>query len=175
MIETVKKIDLYRKMKNLDRLNGKFKTRGYNLLEHSYMVAMLFKNFAYIEDISYDMQVFDKILHHDIVEVVTADLPWDVKNFSEITKNSWENIEKELISECKFLNRYTDDNFQFTESQYKLFKACDVLDLWIFLKEESSYGNKSNDVIEILDRCKTMLNEKYNFTSILTYMKEYEK
>ena len=162
----------YRKLKNLDRLNGKFKLRNYNLIEHSYMVAMLFKHFAKIEDVCYDPQVFDAILHHDIVEVVTADLPYDVKNFSEETKLAWAKIEEELVKDHPQLERYTDTKLVLTPFQFMLFKVCDLLDLWIFLKEESSYGNNSKDVREITQRAEEMIKGK--FKSVDKYIETYE-
>lgn len=45
------------KMKDVERFNGTRKLQGYNLLEHSYMTAMLFRIFASKEDVAYDINV----------------------------------------------------------------------------------------------------------------------
>lgn len=155
-------IAYYRKMRNIDRLSMMYKTRRYNLLEHQYMVTVLFRHFASKEDIPYGINELDLILHHDAVESVTSDLSWEVKNFNKIVKESWEIIEQQLCSKHFQLNKYSDENLVggLNDIQYKLFKACDVLDLLIFVKEEISYGNKSLDIVNVLNNC-FMLLEKY--------------
>lgn len=167
-------IKYYRKMKLIERLSGTFKHRSYNLLEHSYMVAVLFKHFASKENVAYDINVLDIILHHDIVEVETMDLIYTVKNNSEVTKDCWEKIENDILKKHKSIERYSDPNIKrnLTLLQHSLFKACDILDLWIFLKEEVSIGNKSKNVLEIIKRCEEIITK--DFRSINTYMAEYD-
>lgn len=168
-------INYYRKMKDLDRLNGKFKHRSYNLIEHSYMVTVLFRHFAFKEDIAYDMQVIDTIMHHDIVETVTSDLPYTVKNHSEKTKTLWGELEKDVVNSFPFLKRYSDEGIKelLSEIQHDLFKVCDLLDLWIFLKEEKSYGNNSFDVNDIIIRCEELIEGK--FIHVDKFMESYGK
>jgi 5'-deoxynucleotidase YfbR-like HD superfamily hydrolase len=168
-------IKFYRAMKGVDRLNGKFKHRTYNLLEHSYMVAMLFRHFASKEDVAYDINVLDIILHHDIVEVATSDLSYVVKNHSEVTKKAWGDIEEDVLSSPLFsqLSRYSDKKIKsgLSALQHDLFKVCDLLDLWIFLKEEKAYGNNSWDVNDILDRCVQLIKGK--FRTVDKFMESY--
>jgi len=167
-------ISYYRKMKNIDRLSMMFKNRPYNLLEHSYMVTVLFRRFASIEDVPYDMNVLDIVMNHDAVESVTTDLPWDIKNFSDKTKSAWSEIEKELISVHFQLEKYSDDNIKnsLNKRQHDLFKTCDVLDLLIFVKEEIDIGNNSDYIKKVYSNCLILLeNIDSQFPKIKQYIK----
>ena len=168
-------INYYRCQKNVNRLGTIGITRPYNLLEHQYMVAMLFRHFAQKEGIAYDLDVLERILHHDIVEVVTGDLPYPVKHSSSMTETAWLVIEKEALTVHPELQEYTDDVMErkFTPEQLKLFKMCDLLDLWIFLKEEYGLGNRTEECSVIIARCETWILG--TFSSIDTYIRNYDK
>lgn len=167
-------INYYRKCKNIRRLQGTFIHREYNLLEHQYMVAVLFKNFASIEDISFDFNVFDKILHHDILEVETTDLIYTVKNFNEKTKQAWQDIENEILLKHFQLRKYSDHSIKssLTENQFELFKVCDLLDLWIFCKEEKTAGNNNKQILEVISNCENLILNK--FDSVTKFINTYE-
>jgi len=167
-------IKYYRRLKNVDRLGIEAKLREYNLLEHQYMVAMLFRHFACKEDVAYDILIFDIILHHDIVETVTSDIPYPVKNFNSKTVECWSIIEQEVIQHHEQLIRYTDKNIEnaMTPKQFSLFKVCDLLDLWIFLREEQTMGNNNNECKKIIKTCEKLIKGK--FKTIDIYMKTYE-
>ena len=77
-----KKINILLGMKDIQRLPNTPHHRGYNLLEHGLVVGMLFRWFASEEDVSYDINVWDKVLMHDYVESVTGDLNACVKKFN---------------------------------------------------------------------------------------------
>lgn len=148
-------IKYYRKLKNIDRMQGLPKQRNYSLMEHSYMVTVLFRHFASIENVSYDMCALDIVMHHDIVESVTMDLPWPIKNHNSETKLAWGVIEEELIKTHFQLSNYSDTNIKgsLTPLQYSLFKACDTLDLLIFVKEEQALGNNTKELREVESNC----------------------
>jgi len=170
----IRRIRYYRRMKNVDRMSGTMKHRPYNLLEHQFMVAVLFRMFASRENVAYDMQVFDLVLNHDAVESITSDLVYPVKNASNKTRECWDIIEEEVLKSHPALERYSDKNLKegMTESQRNLFKACDYLDLWIFLKEEIALGNTSRDIVEMLENCERLIPK--GFESINKFMVDYE-
>ena len=170
----IRRIRYYRRMKNVDRMSGTIKHRPYSLLEHQYMVAVLFRIFASRENVAYDMQVFDLILNHDNLEAVTGDLVYPVKNASNKTRECWDTIEEEILKLHPVLERYSDNNLRegMTELQRNLFKACDYLDLWIFLKEEIALGNASRDIVEMLGNCERLIPK--DFRSINKFMADYE-
>lgn len=153
----------YRRLKNVNRLNTEPITRSYNLLEHSYMVTMLFCHFAKLELIEYDTVVLEAIMHHDILETVTGDLPWNVKNHNGETQSSWITIEEEAVKMKSGFDAYTDQNLQnvMNDKQYLLFKTCDMLDLWIFLQEERRLGNTALACFEIMERAKQIIYGKF--------------
>jgi 5'-deoxynucleotidase YfbR-like HD superfamily hydrolase len=161
------------KMRNVNRLGTVAIKRHYNLLEHSYIVSVLFIHFANEERIPYDTTTMEYILFHDTLEVITGDMPYTVKNHNETTKLCWMRMEQEMIQNHPQLAPYTDRNMEkyMTKQQMDLFKVCDLLDLWIFLKEEEALGNKSNQCIEIVNRCVTIIGGR--FKSVDDYMKNY--
>lgn len=168
-------VKYYRKMKYIDRLTGVPKQRNYNLMEHSYMVGMLFRHFASIEDVPYDINIWDMVFNHDIAECVTQDLPYPVKNFNKITKDSWEAIEEELLQANPALKRYGDKELKESMSprQYALFKMCDILDLLIFVKEEIDLGNNSKEIKEVERNCFKIINNlEFPFPKIKKYIDE---
>jgi len=167
-------IKYYRKMKRVERLGLSFTHRSYNLLEHSYMVGMLFRHFASKENVAYDIHVLDLVLNHDLLEVETSDLITTVKKCSTKTEEAWDIIENEILNKHPQLERYSDKKFKdgMTPLQHKLFKVCDYLDLWIFLKEEISIGNRSKDIMEIFERCTNLIGN--DFLHVVRFMETYE-
>jgi len=143
-------------------------------MEHQYMTGMLFRHFASLEDIAYDINVWDMILKHDILEVVTSDLPYPVKHFNEKTEQAWEVIEKEVVPKYVSLSRYTDESIAIVlnSQQMKLFKAMDLLDLWIFCKEEQALGNNTSEIKIVIRNCEDMLIGK--FGTVDKFMEDYE-
>lgn len=154
-------IKYYCKMRNIQRLSMMFTHRPYNLLEHQYLTTVLFRHFASLEDVPYDMNVLDLVMNHDCVESETSDLPWDIKNFSEETKKCWNIIEKEVCKKHFQLNRYSDENLKsgMTKLQHDLFKAVDTLDLMIFVSEEINLGNNTVAIRNVLHNCYEILNK----------------
>jgi len=174
-------ISNYRKMLNIQRLSGTYKQRSYNLAEHSYYVVILFQHFAEIEKIDYDVKELSLILRHDLVEVLTGDLIYTVKNSSPDNKERWELIEDEIIGKHKEFLPYSDSSIKsfLTEDQFRLLKICDLLELWIFLQEEKIAGNKNWSVFDISDRCVKLitsycLSGNRQFLSVIKFMNSFE-
>lgn len=175
-----KKIDVLLGMKEIKRLPNTPHLQGYNLLEHCYTVAMLFRWFASEEDVPYDMVVFDRVLMHDYVESVTGDLNALIKKFNEKTDKAWEVIENEICDSDPILREYSDKSIKecMTELQYRLFKTCDYLELWIFCRKEQALGNNTKGIRTCVENCEKFMakysdNWKY-FDSIIKFMRQYE-
>lgn len=164
----------YQKMRNVDRLMGTPKNRRYDLMQHSYMVSMLFCHFAKLESVPYDKVVLECILHHDIVEVLTGDLIHPVKNFSKVTKDCWEQIEEEILNCNPEFQPYSDHEMRntMTTTQFALFKACDLLDLYIFCKEEQALGNSTEGISYVISNIGNLLPKQ--FESVNKYISNYE-
>lgn len=159
------RIKQYRKLKNVNRLSRHSLLRPYSLMEHSYMVAVLFKKFAALEDVPYTMAEFDLVLHHDILEVVSGDIPHDVKNLNSRTQDACETIDFEIAQNHPELRPYTDYQIreQLTDGQYKLLKCCDLLDLWIFIKEEQRMGNRDVELDRVRSKCVELIQGKFRY------------
>lgn len=174
------KIDILLGMKDIQRLPNTPHHRGYNLLEHGLVVGMLFRWFASEENVAYDINVFDKVLLHDFVESVTGDLNACVKKFNDKTAESWDIIEYEICYGNPVLAPYSDQEIKkaMTNQQYRLFKMCDYLDLWIFCRNEMALGNRAQKLVKCLSNCEKLLAhysyEWTEFKSIAKFMKQYE-
>lgn len=179
--KSVKEIKYLRKMLNIQRLTGTKKHRSYNLAEHSYYVALLYDYFGMEEHIR-TTDTLKYVLLHDYMEVFTADLPYHVKNLNEKTKGIWASLEKEVYIERASKKSdlvLTDEMLEYdllTTPQFQLFKACDLLELWLFLTEEYEMGNQSVEILRIMEKCEDLLqspDSEFSFESIKEFMNEY--
>lgn len=169
------------KMRNVQRLSTSTKLRSYNNLEHSFGVLYLFILFAKVEGIAIDSEVMELVLKHDLLESETGDLLYTVKNLNRNTRKAWQNIEDEVVIQegKQFLQMFTDDAIQqkMRLDQLKLLNACDLLDLWIFCKQETMLGNYSTRIKDILQRCSDFLIDPVStlyFGSITQFMNRFE-
>lgn len=154
-----KKIDYLLQMKQIQRLPNVPHHRSYNILEHGFVVGMLFRWFASACDVSYDINVWDKVLMHDYMEAFTGDLNFVVKNLSEKTSAAWAEIEKEVCDRDTVLGQYSDEAIKssMTQEQYILFKVCDYLELWIFCKQEEALGNVTSGNQQVIKNCHQLI------------------
>ncbi len=173
MVRIRRQIHYDRKMLNVQRLTGTPKLRSYNLAEHSYFVGLLFMEFAEIEKIDYTKEDLSLVFRHDFLEVLSADLPYHVKNLSSSTKEAWEKIESEVVDsrEKDFMYLFTDEEMKsyMKPSVHKLMKACDILELYLFCREDYLLGNHSKEIKIIMENCKS-IEKDYGFKSIIDYM-----
>lgn len=171
------KLSYYRKMLHIQRIPGVFKTRPYNLAEHSYYVAILFSRFSKLENIGYSASQLELVMDHDVLETISVDLPYHVKNLNHITKDAWRAIENEVIKAKPAFREVSDDALEIglSKEQFKLFKACDLLELWIFCKEEQLLGNRSEEIQKVITTCEGLLQERLRFESIIKYMEEWNE
>ena len=165
------KINDYKKLEYVRRCSGVPIQRNYNLVHHSYMTMILFQHFAKLEKIEYDTDVIELISLHDILETVTGDLLNPVKKFSKETEDAWNIIEHQMLEGKERFSRFTDDEFKskLTHEQHNLFKACDNLELFIFLEDEIRMGNRTKEVRYIFDKVFDVVM-KYGVESINRYM-----
>jgi len=153
----------YRKMMNIDRLAGKHKLRKYSLDTHCYYTTLFFMDFAKKESIAYDENVLDLVLKHDLVETISADLIYTVKNINDVTRECWAQIEREAIKVNRDYEPYSDENLKkrLSKEQHDLLKCCDYLELWIFIREEMELGNKTEGMEEVYDNCLRLMLGKF--------------
>jgi 5'-deoxynucleotidase YfbR-like HD superfamily hydrolase len=166
--------------RNIQRMSGRFIHRSYDLTQHQWLVGMLFRHFALLDDVSHDINVWDIVLKHDIVETATmCDLIWPVKNLNEKTKEAWEVIEDEVLQINPQLERYSDKAMKegMTSRQFALFKACDYLELLVFCKEEQAFGNQTKEIVEVIYNCECLIKkycQEFNFVNLQKFVENYE-
>ena len=158
---TIPRISDIRRMNIVDRLSLVAKHRKYSLTEHCFNVAMLFQKFCSQMGIQCSLDDINVILLHDILETITSDLPYPVKNLSDKTKTAWKIIEEEVAD--GYVMATSDDSMYWFldnsikkvlgEEKHKLFKICDLYELFEFVSEEIEMGNKTKDMVEIQQRC----------------------
>lgn len=169
----------YRKMLLFQRLAGSPKLRSYNLAEHSFFVGLLFTQLCDANEIGYSADILKTVLLHDFVEVLTTDLPYPIKNLNEVTQGAWALIEDQAVSNFKHrheIEHLTDAGIRasLTEVQFELFKIADMLELWIFCKEEQQLGNHSPQIDNIVVKVQEwLLRSTPQFSGIVPIMKEY--
>ena len=153
-------IKIERKMLKFQRLAGTRKIRSYNLAEHSYFVGVMFQEFADAFNISYSVDTLKIVFRHDLMEVFTTDLPWQVKHASPKTEEAWNSIETEVYNQTVCRGLLTDEQIKvsLTEEQYCLFKWCDTLELLLFCLEERAMGNSGSDMTAVIENCKSIVN-----------------
>ena len=160
-----------RAMQNCNRLNGVALIRPYNLALHCYYTTLLFQHYAVEEGVDLSKEEVAFVLRHDIFEVVTGDVLLPVKIHSADTKRKWEEIEEEVIMGHPKLFPFTDENAKlyFSEKSWKLFKACDLLELFQFCMEETRLGNHGRGIKAVITNCKNLIPE-FGFVTITEYV-----
>lgn len=138
---------------NIQRCSLARKCHAYDLKQHSHGVLSILLD---IIDILGERELtstqIKQILHHDVLEIFTGDLPYVIKNMSDTAKRSWDTIEaevtKEVVRQYPSLYSYTDEAIKssLTESQFRLFKLADMLDLLIYTEEELRLGNQMGEL-----------------------------
>lgn len=173
----VQLVHLHRKMQNIQRLAGTFKHKSYNLAEHSFYVLQLFQMICEAEGVPYTAKDLILASRHDLVEAITGDLLYPVKNLSSITKECWSKIEKEVVKKYPVLEDYSDESLENEFSHpdlYRFMKAADILDLWLFCKEEEKMGNTTGNLGKVIVECENLLLYSYKTKVLQEFMNEYQ-
>lgn len=177
MLLTKEFVSLHRKMASIERLAGTMKHRSYNLAEHSFYVMQLFSMIAESENIPYEANDLIIASRHDLLESISGDLLYPVKNLNQTTKDCWEQIEDEITISYPLLIPYSDHNIVngFSDPElHKVMKCADILDLYLFCKEEEAMGNQTKNLHRVIAECEKLLFGKYYYRSVDHFIKEYK-
>lgn len=165
--------DYVRKMNHVNRLGLMQTSRPYSIAEHGFQTAMLFLEVCREERLLVSAEELEAVMLHDIVETVTGDLPYPVKNHSPEVRDKWEQIEQTFVAErIPELIGYTDTGLraQLDEDKHRIFKACDLLELMIFCTEEMERGNRTREMMEVWRTCMRILDVKGQYSSVSKYV-----
>ena len=146
------------KLKNVMRLSTVPTHRPYTVAIHSYYTALLYIEICECEKQWIDQQNLMWVLRHDVVEAVTGDLIYPVKNKNGTTQMSWENIEW-MMTKDTILESFTEGNSsrKFSKEAWNIFKCADLYELFLFCTEEYELGNRHIGIIKVLRNCLTYI------------------
>jgi len=145
-------------MKYVQRLNGTRTIQKTNVLEHCYNTGMLFIELAKMNNITITKSEMDYVFMHDVPEILTGDILYPAK---KIINHEWEEMEYKIVQELNpSLLEYTEKEAQkiFSESSWRLFRHCDLLELALFIKDEIQLGNNCSAIMNIDHTCEELLN-----------------
>ena len=149
-------------MDNVHRLNGMHLIQNYTITQHCLRTAMLYAFIARKQGVEVRIEAMEFIMAHDLLETITGDLPYTVKNYNLFTKNAWKDIETMLVNdfeEFNYMSKWTDDYAEKVMSYQELhiFKACDMYELYLFCKLEYEMGNTL--IAPIIKNCRIALRD----------------
>lgn len=149
-------------MKNLIRYNARIRIKDEDIAQHSYFVSLfclkIFKKVNLTTEQKYNILV--KAILHDCCEILTSDIPYDVKrNYPEVKdlfknieldyyKNNWKEYEK------LFTNKDEDDIIDL------IVKLADIYSVRQYALNESILGNKDDEMLTILKDTKERLENQ---------------
>ena len=167
-------IEEERQLLNVKRMSSEYLIRGYDLAQHSYFVASMFIEFCERESITISSKEIQLVMRHDIIETMTGDLLYPAKNRNEKTQMAWEVIEDAVVFERPEFKKYSDKSIKnnLSKEKWDVFKACDLLELALFCKEEIILGNSSDGLKEVYNNCQRLLKElTNNLSSVKKFIK----
>lgn len=132
------------------------KIQHYDLKQHSAGVLGIMLDLITILELpGLSTQETNLILHHDVLETFTGDLPWTIKNASIQTQDAWAKIEETILKiqekEAPILKQYMDEFLmkKLSRTHFVLFKFADMFDLYLFCIRERQLGNTSQRMAEM--------------------------
>lgn len=144
---------LLSRMKLVERWSLMRSTTKETLMEHATLVAIIGQSLAIIRNMFFGGSVdVDKVaslaLYHDTAEVVSGDLPTPVKYYSPKIKNTYAEIESDIIDKLvgslpkELQGEYERLLRPDTETEeFKLMKIADKLSAYVKCIEEKTSGN----------------------------------
>ena len=171
-----------RRLDNIIRYNNRLKNHTQTVASHSYYVTYTMMRLLEEVDLPIDTKyrLLSYCLVHDVSEIHTGDLPHDVKAAYPQLKDIVDECEKDFYIQTGMYNiiKTLDDDFQ--KIKYNLFKLCDLMDVYMYAKEELYLGNNSLEMSRILTQsiedCQTIvralkfynvLSKDFNFIKFL--------
>lgn len=141
-----------RRLDNIIRYNNRIKNHCQTVASHSYYVSYTMMRLLDFVDIPIDMKykLLSYCLVHDISEVHIGDTPHDVKAANPELKDMLERFEDDFYAQAGLhgISDIIRDDYQ--KIKYNLFKLCDLLDVFMYAKEEMYLGNQSIEMANIM-------------------------
>lgn len=159
-LDAVNQVMSARRMKHVSRLAGTPTIHRQSLAEHCYYTGILFLHCAKQEGIELSPEEVYFVFLHDAAEIVTGDLLWPAKHSGDNNEH-WDTIEETALREqAPFLLPFRDNTLK--GEALKLFRYCDMLELFLCVCEEKQMGNCSKEM-------ETVFNNAWRFLSTTDY------
>lgn len=143
-----------RRLDNIIRYNNRIKCHTQTVASHSYYVSYTMMRLLELvnlpDDIKYKLLSY--CLIHDTAEIHVGDMPHDVKAAYPKIKEILERLEEDFYIQSG-LSGVADiikDDYQ--KIKYNLFKLCDLMDVFMYAKEEIYLGNETLEMSNILSQ-----------------------
>jgi group I intron endonuclease len=152
-----------RRLDNIIRYNNRLKVHTQTVASHSYYVAYSMMRLLEIVDLPIEIKykLLCYCLIHDISEIHTGDLPHDVKAANPELKEMVEKFEKDFYIQSGMYDIINSINDDYQKIKYNLFKLCDLMDVFMYAKEELFLGNNtlemSNILTQSVEDCNTIV------------------
>lgn len=155
-------------LKRLIRYNTRMRLTDEDVSQHSYFVSLfclrIMKELNLTIEEKYEILV--KSLLHDIAEIETSDIPYDVKLNNPKIKEILKNLEEDYYNE--YWKEYSNILYNKNEKEETILKLADVYSVKQYTLNEIVLGNKNNEIIEIYESTKNRIeNEKHKLFNIL--------
>ena len=171
-----------RRLDNIIRYNNRIKCHTQTVAAPSYYVSYTMMRLLELVDLPHDIKykLLSYCLIHDAAEIHVGDMPHDVKAAYPKIKEMLEQFEDDFYiqSGLSDVANVIKDDYQ--KIKYNLFKLCDLMDVFMYAKEEIYLGNQTLEMSNILSQavedCNTIVKalrfykvipEDFNFIKFL--------
>lgn len=148
-------IETFRHSGKVERTHTVPTIQRYNNAEHVCNAMMIAIELCRMAGIG-SSRVIKSLLVHDVEEVYTGDFPANIKHHENL-KEVLSRIEKEWAEENVPKHH---NNIKLTDTQYKIAKIADSLELVYFCIDEALMGNRTKPLINMIYRVSDILIEK---------------
>lgn len=155
-------------LKRLIRYNTRMRLTDEDVSQHSYFVSLFCLRIIKELDLTIEekYEILVKALLHDIAEIETSDIPYDVKLNNPKIKETLKNLEKDYYNE--YWKEYLNILYNKNKKEETILKLADVYSVKQYTLNEIILGNKNNEIIEIYESTKKRIeNEKQKLFNIL--------
>jgi len=157
-------IRIARRMTSVNRMQGTPMNTTYSVTEHGAQVAVLYVGYCSELGITPDGNLIAFMLMHDILEVFTGDLLYPAKHLND---EAWDTIEKAVVVDVEKntgvnLTAYTDTFISGEKEKEKLWKLCDMTELYCKCADELSRGNNTQELLVVLSKARGIVHQYDN-------------
>ena len=171
-----------RRLDNIIRYNNRIKCHTQTVAAHSYYVSYTMMRLLELVDLPYDIKykLLSYCLIHDAAEIHVGDMPHDVKAAYPKIKEMLEQFEDDFYIQSGLSDVANVIRDDYQKIKYNLFKLCDLMDVFMYAKEEIYLGNQTLEMSNILSQavedCNTIVKalrfykvipEDFNFIKFL--------